>query len=121
MTIYLKDILVEKPLISKQNWMVPVKFTKEHLHWTKQDCSKVLWRDESKYNWFSSDPKNKREDLHYMVSTVKHKGGTVMVWGCFSRYFVGSLVQIEGNIGAKYYTNMMKNHMLPHVKAKVCQ
>ena len=44
-----------------------------------------------------------------------------MVWGCFSRDCVGLLVQIEGIMDAKYYTDLMKNHMLPHVKAKMHQ
>ena len=36
-----------EPLISKKNWMAQVKFGKKHLHWTKQDSSKILWSDES--------------------------------------------------------------------------
>ena len=34
-----------------------------------------------------------------------------MVWGCFSHDCVGPLVQIEGIMDAKYYTDLMKNHM----------
>ena len=75
-----------KPFTSKKNWIARVKFTEEHLHWTKQDWGKVLWSDESKYNLFSSNdikyvrrPKNKREDPQYTVPTVKHRGGSVMV------------------------------------------
>ena len=82
----------------------------------------MLRSDESKYNLFSSDgikyvrrPKNKIKDPQYNVPTVKHGGGSVMVWGCFSCDCVGPLVQIEGIMGAKHYTDLMKNHMLPHV------
>ena len=88
----------------------------------------MLCSDESKYNLFSSDgimyvrrPKNKRENPRYTVPTVKHGGGSVMVWGCFSRDCVGPLVQIESIMYAKYYSDLMKNHMLPHVKAKMHQ
>ena len=42
-----------------------------------------------------------------------------MVWGCFSCDCEGPLVQIEGIMDAKYYTDLMKNHILPHVKAKM--
>ena len=65
--------------------------------------------------------KNKREDPRYTVPTVKHEGGSVIVWGCFSRDCVGPLVQIEGIMDAKYSSDLMQNHMLPHVKAKMHQ
>ena len=84
----------------------------------------MLWNDKSKYNLFLSDgimhvrrQKNKREDPRYTVPTVKHGGGSVKVF--FSRDCVGPFVQIEGIMDAKYYTNLMKNQMLPHVKAKM--
>ena len=32
------------------------------------------------------------------VPTVKHNGGSVMVWACFSRNGVGNLCFIEGNM-----------------------
>ena len=44
-----------------------------------------------------------------------------MVWECFSHDCVWPFVQIEGIMDAKYYTDLMKNHMLPHVKAKMAQ
>ena len=38
----------------KKNRMARVKFSKQHLNWTKQDRNKVLWSDENKYSFFSS-------------------------------------------------------------------
>ena len=32
------------------------------------------------------------------VPTVKHNGGSVMLWACFSRSGVGNLCFIEGNM-----------------------
>ena len=46
----------------------------------------------------------------YTVPTIKHGGGSVMVWGYFSRDCEDPFVQIEGIMDAKYYTNLMKNH-----------
>jgi transposase len=77
-----------KPLISEANRKARAAFAKDHLHWTKEEWAKVLWSDESKFNLFSSDgvryvrrPVGKRYDVRYQVPTVKHGGGSLMVWG----------------------------------------
>ena len=51
----------------------------------------VLWSDESKFNLFGSDGKimawrstMEECDPKCTVPTVKHSGGSVMVWACFS-------------------------------------
>jgi hypothetical protein len=54
--------------------------------------------DETKFNLCSSDgiqwlrrPKNERFNYKYTRGTVKHGGGNVKFWGCFSAHGVGSL------------------------------
>ena len=65
----------------------------------------ILFSDESKYNIFVSDgrllvwrragealnPKN-------TIKTVKHGGGSVMVWGCMAAGGVGNLEIIDGTM-----------------------
>ena len=110
----------KKPLISAKNRKARLAFALAHQHWTQEDWSKVLWSDESKFNLFSSDgikyvrrPVNRRNDVRYQVPTIKHGGGSVMVWGCFSNKGVGPLVRIDGIIDQLVYREILKNHMLP--------
>lgn len=78
----------KKPFISEKNRKARLAFARRYQHWTKDDWSKVLWSDESKFNLFNSDgiryvrrPIGQRFNPKYQVSTVKHGGGNVIVWG----------------------------------------
>lgn len=78
----------KKPLISTKNARARLKFAQAHKDWSIGDWSRVLWSDESKFNLFSSDgiryvrrPSGSRNDKKYQVPTVKHGGGSIMVWG----------------------------------------
>ena len=44
-----------------------------------------------------------RLEKYGIIATVKHGGGSTMLWGCFSAVGTGRLVRFEGKmIGAKY-------------------
>ena len=52
---------------------------------------KVIWSDESQFTLFQSDDRTRvwrltkeKYDVNCVVPTVKHGGGGVMVWGCFT-------------------------------------
>ena len=75
-----------KPFISLKNQKAHLRFANEHLNWSREQWSKVLFRDESKFMLFGSDgirhvrrPKRHRNDPKYQLPTVKHRGGNVMV------------------------------------------
>lgn len=78
----------KKPLISIKNRKARLNFARRFQRWSSSDWEKVLWSDESKFNLFSSDgiryvrrPHGQRYNPRYQVPTVKHGGGSVMVWG----------------------------------------
>ena len=65
----------------------------------------VVWSDKSQFNLFGSDGKimvwrttKEEDDPKCTVPTVKHCGGSVMMWGCFSRRGVGNWCFVEGII-----------------------
>ena len=114
---------VKKPFVSVKNRNARIKFAKEHLNWTREQWSKVLWSDESKFMLFGSDgikfvrrPKGHRNDPKYQLPTVKHGGGNVMVWGCFRRDGVGPIHQVTGIMDKEMYKDIINRVMLPHAK-----
>ncbi len=79
----------------------------------------VLWSDETKINVFGSDgvkrvwqqPGEVYKDKS-VLSTVKHDGGSVMVWGCMSSACTGELQFIEGTMNANMYRDILKQSMI---------
>ncbi len=48
-----------------------------------------------------------------VLPTVKHGGGSVMVWGCMSAAGTGELQFIEGTMNANMYCDILKQSMIP--------
>ncbi len=83
----------------------------------------VLWSDETKINLFGSDgvkrvwrqPGEEYKDKCVLL-TVKHGGGSVMVWGCMSAAGTGELQFIEGTMNANMYCDTLKQSMIPSLR-----
>lgn len=109
----------KKPLISKANKTKRMNFATIHSNKPESYWNKVIWSDESKFELFSSkrkvtvwrkkgtalDPKN-------LKPTVKHGGGSVMVWGCMATSGVGKLVFIDGKMDQCVYKNILEQNLL---------
>ncbi len=68
----------------------PHEFAKKHLKDSKMVTNKILWSDETKIELFGLNSKRyvwrKPGTAHHLsntVPTVKHGGGSIMLWGCF--------------------------------------
>lgn len=83
----------------------------------------VLWSDGTKINLFGSDgvkrvwrqPGEQYKDK-CVLPTVKHGGGSVMVWGCTSAAGTGGLQFIEGTMNANMYCDILKQSMIPSLR-----
>lgn len=117
----------KKPLLSAKNRLARLEFAKAHLHWGMEEWKRVCFSDESKYNLFNSDgiryvrrPPGHRMDPKFTKPTVKHGGGSVIVWGCFSGFGgMGPLHRIHGIMDRLVYKDIIQNIMLPYVEEKM--
>ena len=77
--------------------------------WETNIWKKVLWSDETKIELFGHHGKSyvwlKPNTSHHpenTIPTVKHGGGSIMLWGCLSSAGTGKLVRFERTMdGAK--------------------
>ena len=97
----------KKPYVNKINRRKRIKFAKEMLEKPVDFWKNVVWLDESKFNLFGSDGKvmfwrtpHEEFDPECTIPTIKQSGGSVMIWGCFTRQRVGKLciVSYHGQI-----------------------
>lgn len=110
----------KKPLLRTVNKRKRLAFARLHKDWTVEDWKKVFWTDESKFELFG----NKRRKYvrrrvgeshkeNCITPTVKHGGGSVMVWGGFSYDGVGDLIKIDGIMDKNYYHRILSRHAVP--------
>ncbi|EYC34438.1 hypothetical protein Y032_0001g414 [Ancylostoma ceylanicum] len=113
----------KKPFVSRKNRQARMRFAREHLHWTSEDWSKVLFSDESKFNRLGSDgPRYVRRrpseefDPKCIRGTVKGGGGSVMVWGAMRRDGIDPVHRIEGIMDKNVYVDILKSVMQPYAR-----
>lgn len=108
----------KRPYLSKKNINRRMELCREWSSFEPDDWKKVIWSDETKINLFSSDgrdrvyrkegealnPKNCRP-------TVKHGGGSIMVWGCMSSKGVGKLEIIRGIMDKYAYKTIITKNL----------
>ena len=113
-------IAVRKPLLRPVNKQKRLKFAQEHVEWTIDQWKSVLCLDESKFELFGSHWRqyvrrnvNEKSEPDCIVTTVKHGGGSVMFWGCFSHTGVGQLKKIEAIMKKEQYHSILQRHAIP--------
>ncbi|KAI3355869.1 hypothetical protein L3Q82_004421 [Scortum barcoo] len=100
-----------KPLLSKRHMTVCLD--------SQTMRNKILWSDETKIELFGVNARRhvwrKPGTAHHQantIPTVKHGGGSIMLWGCFSAAGTGRLVRIEGKMNAAMYRDILDENLL---------
>ncbi len=112
-----------KPLLKLAHEKACKQFSEDNLAKSMNYWNHVLWSDESKLNLFDSDGiqhvwRRPGEEYHEncALPTVKHGGGSIMVWGCMSAAGTGELRFIEGNMDSNMYCDILKQKMMPSLQ-----
>ncbi len=104
-----------KPLLKMMHKKACKQFADDKQTKDMDDWNHVLWSEETKINLFGSDgvkcvgrQQGKEYKDKCVLPTVKHGGGSVMVWGCMSAGGTGELQFIEGTMNSNMYCDILK-------------
>jgi transposase len=110
---------VKKPALRHGHHRARLEFAHKYKEWTIDDWKRVIWSDETKINCWGSDGrlwcwKKPGSGLqpHHVQSTVKHGGGSIMIWGCMTSLGPGSMAKIDGGLDAELYCKILDEDLL---------
>jgi transposase len=113
-------VAVKKPLLRPVNKRKRLEWALQHRNWTIEQWKNVLWTDESKFEIFGSRRRiyvrrssSEKMAPQCLVPTVKHGGGSIMVWGCFSGHGIGDLIKIDGIMKKEDYKKILVRYAIP--------
>ncbi|KAK6297049.1 hypothetical protein J4Q44_G00331910 [Coregonus suidteri] len=112
------------PLLKPAHVQAHLKFANDHLDDPEEDWEKVMWSDETKIELFGLNStrrvwRKKKDEYNpkNTIPTVKHRGGNIILWGCFSAKGTGRLHRIEGRMDGAMYREILANNLIPSVRA----
>lgn len=109
----------KKPALSHANIKARLNFAKRHKYWTIDDWKRVIWSDETKINRLGSDGMSwcwkrdgESEQLRHVQQTVKHGGGSIMIWGCITADGPGYMCKVEGTMDQELYKSILEGELM---------
>lgn len=111
----------KKPSLSPKNMAERYKFALDHLEWTVEDWSKVMFSDETVISrigsfgrkYYYSNREHKLQHPHHYIETKKSGGGKIMLWGCITYNRPGDLHWIEGTMNSAFYVDVLRKSVIP--------
>uniref|UniRef100_A0A8C5LM47 Transposase Tc1-like domain-containing protein n=1 Tax=Leptobrachium leishanense TaxID=445787 RepID=A0A8C5LM47_9ANUR len=98
------------PLLSPKNKKSRLQYAKSLTDKPQKFWDSVLWTDETKLELFGPMDqryawrrKNKAYEEKNTLPTVKHGGGSIMLWGCFASAGTGKLQRVQGTMNSLQY------------------
>ncbi len=111
------------PPAQEGNVQARLKFANEHLNDSEKAWENVLWSDKTKIELFGINStrrvwRKRNADYHpkNTIPTVRHGGGNIMLWGCFSTKSTGRLHHIEGPMDGAMYRKILDENLLPSAR-----
>ncbi|KAK3515170.1 hypothetical protein QTP70_008170 [Hemibagrus guttatus] len=112
------------PLLKPVHVRARLKFAREHLDDPEEDWENVIWSDETKIELFGKNStcrvwRRKNAELHpkNTIPAVKHGGGNIMLWGCFSAKGPGRLIRVKERMNGAMYREILSKNLLPSARA----
>lgn len=123
---YNNRVARKKPLLRDVNIQKRLEYAQKYqnIHVTDPTFwERVIFTDECKFMVFGGDGRAKvwlKSNTEFQPQnvnpTVKHGGGSVMVWGCMAANGVGKLRFIDGTMDKAMYIDILKDSFLPSVQ-----
>ena len=89
-----------------------LEFAKRHLKDSQTMRNKILWSDETKIELFGLNARWQVWKKPGTIPMVKHGGGSIMLWRCFSAARTGRLVRIEEKMNGAKYREIIDENLL---------
>lgn len=113
-------VAARKPFLRKANKVKRLKWAKKHVNWTFEQWCRVLWTDESKFELFGTNKRvmirrrpGERFKSECLLPTVKHGGGSVMIWGAMCGNGTAPLKRITQTLNKEGYHKILYRHAVP--------
>ena len=115
--------VIAEPLITENNIKMRKRWCNDDETWMSDDCKYVIWPDESSFTLFPASGRiyvwrtpKKTYNPECLVQTVKHGGGSVIIWAAISWYSAGPVTTLNGRITASENVAILDNQVRPVVQ-----